>query len=108
MKIKKEMILRRVGSDVIMIPVGSALLEHNGMFMLSEVSQVALVVKHPPANTGGAGDAGSNSGSGRSPGEENGKYSSVFLPGESHGQRSLAGLAHTHTTINGLPWTQLK
>ena len=66
------------------------------------------MVKHPPANTGGAGDAGSNSGSGRSPGEENGKYSSVFLPGESHGQRSLAGLAHTHTTINGLPWTQLK
>lgn len=36
MKIKKEMILRRVGSDIIMIPVGSALLEHNGMFMLSE------------------------------------------------------------------------
>ena len=33
------------------------------------------VVKHPPAN---AGEAGSNSGAGRSPGGENGKYSSIL------------------------------
>ena len=33
------------------------------------------VVKHPPAN---AGDAGSNSGLGRSPGGENGKHSSIL------------------------------
>ena len=30
------------------------------------------MVKHPPANAGDAGDAGSISGSGRSPGEGNG------------------------------------
>ena len=36
-----------------------------------------------------AGDLGSIPGLGRSPGEENG--STHFLPGEFHGQRSLAG-----------------
>ena len=35
-------------------------------------------------------DLGSISGSGRSPGEGNGT-TPVFLPGESHGQRSLVG-----------------
>ena len=37
------------------------------------------------------GDSGSILGSGRSPGEGNGKPTPVFLPGKSHGQRSLAG-----------------
>ena len=37
------------------------------------------------------GDPGSTPGSGRSPGEGNGKPTPVFLPGESHGQRNLAG-----------------
>ena len=36
-----------------------------------------------------AGDLGSISGSGRSPGE--GQPTAVFMPGESHGQRSLEG-----------------
>ena len=36
-----------------------------------------------------AGDPGSNPGSGRSPAEGNGNP--VFLPGKSHGGRSLAG-----------------
>ena len=45
------------------------------------------MVKDPPAN---AGDLGSIPGSGRSPGGGNGNPL-VFLPGESHGQRSLAG-----------------
>ena len=36
MKIKKEMILRKIGNDVILVPIGSALMEHNGLFMLSE------------------------------------------------------------------------
>ena len=36
-----------------------------------------------------AGDAGSIPGPGRSPGE--GSSNPVFLPGQSHGQRSLAG-----------------
>ena len=37
-----------------------------------------------------AGDLGSIPGSGRSPREGNGLPTAVFLPGESHGQRSLA------------------
>ena len=48
-------------------------------------SQVAQMVKNPPAS---AGDTGSIPGSGRSPGRQ---PTPVFLPGESHGQRSLAG-----------------
>ena len=44
------------------------------------------MVKNLPAN---AGDTGSIPGSGRSPGEGHG--STVFLPGKSHGQRSLVG-----------------
>ena len=47
------------------------------------------MVKNLPAN---AGDVGLISGLGRSPGEGNGnplQYS--FLPGKSHGQRSLVG-----------------
>ena len=47
-----------------------------------------LGVKNPPAD---AADSGSIPGSGRSPGEGNGQPTPVFLPGESCGQRSLAG-----------------
>ena len=47
-----------------------------------------LVVKNLPAS---AGDGGLIPGSGRSPGKGNGNPTPVFLPGESHGQRSLAG-----------------
>ena len=36
MKIKKEMILRKIGNDVILVPIGSALMEHIGLFMLSD------------------------------------------------------------------------
>ena len=38
-----------------------------------------------------AGDTGSIPGSGRSPGGGNGNPTPIFLPGESHGQRSLVG-----------------
>ena len=44
------------------------------------------MIKNLPAN---AGDVGSIPGSERSPGESNGNP--LFLPGKSHGQRSLAG-----------------
>ena len=37
------------------------------------------------------GDPGSMHGSGRSPGEGNDNPLTVFLPGESHGRRSLVG-----------------
>ena len=43
------------------------------------------------ASARNAGDLGSIPGSGRSPGEGNGSPFPVFLPGESHGQRSLVG-----------------
>ena len=46
------------------------------------------LVKNPPAN---AGNPGSIPGLGRSPGEGNGHPTPVFLPGESHEQRSLEG-----------------
>ena len=38
-----------------------------------------------------AGNLGSIPGSGRSPGESKWQPTPVFLPGESHGQRSLVG-----------------
>ena len=54
-------------------------------------SQVVLVVKNLPANAGGIRDRGSIPGLGRSDGEGNGNLLQHFLPGESHGQRNLAG-----------------
>ena len=51
---------------------------------------MALVVKNPPANAEDMRDAGSIPGLGRSL-EEGMQPTPVFLPGESHGQRSLAG-----------------
>ena len=52
-------------------------------------SEVALVVKNLLANAGDIRDTGSIPGPGRSPGEGNWQPTPVFLPGESHGQRSL-------------------
>ena len=49
------------------------------------------MVKNLPASAGDAGDLGSIPGSGRSPGGGKGNPVQYFLPGESHGQRSLAG-----------------
>ena len=46
------------------------------------------MVKNLPANAGGLGLI---PGSRRSPGEEDSNLFPVFLPGKSHGQRSLAG-----------------
>ena len=66
---------------------------YNGAF------QVVLVVKNPPAIAGDLRDMNLIPGSGRSPAEGNGnpfhsipvQSIPVFLPGKSHGQRSLAG-----------------
>ena len=52
--------------------------------------QVALVVKNPPANSGDLRDAGSIL-AGKSPCRRAWQPILVFLSGESHGQRSLAG-----------------
>ena len=52
--------------------------------------QMMLMVKNPPANTGDIRDVDSVPGWGRSHGGEHGNHSSpVFLPGKSHGQKSL-------------------
>ena len=52
---------------------------------------MAPLVKNRPAGAGVTGDAGSIPGLGRSPGEGNGKPLQYFLPGKSHGQKSLGG-----------------
>ena len=49
---------------------------------------MALVLKNAPTNAGDVRVAGLIPGLGRSPGEGN---TAVFLPGGSHGQRSLVG-----------------
>ena len=38
MEIKKDMIMRKVGNETILVPLGNALKEHNGLFMLSETA----------------------------------------------------------------------
>ena len=57
------------------------------------ISQVVLVVKNSPANTGDVRDVDSILGSGN-PLEEG--MATVFLPGESHGQSSLEGYCPQH------------
>ena len=49
------------------------------------------VGQNPPANAGDAGDTGSIPGSGRFPWRRKRRLALLFLPGESHGQRSLVG-----------------
>ena len=62
------------------------------------------MVKNPPANAGDAGDTGDGVSileSGRCPGGGNGNPAPVCLPGESHGQRNLAGY-----TVHGITKSQ--
>ena len=61
------------------------------LFPFSWASQVALVVKKLPANAGDVREAGLIPGIGRIPWRRAWQPTPVFLPGESHGQRSLAG-----------------
>ena len=51
---------------------------------------MVLAVKNPPTNAGVVRDTSSIPGSGRSPGRRKRQPTPVFLPGESHGQSSLA------------------
>ena len=70
------------------------------------------MVKNPSANTGDTRDAGSIPGLGRSP--EGGQGNPLlYLPGESHGQRSLAGYSpwdhkESDTTEHNTAATELK
>ena len=52
---------------------------------------LCVMVKNPPADTGDIRDPGSIRGSGRFPGEGNDNPFLYSHPGESHGQRILAG-----------------
>ena len=54
-------------------------------------SNVALVVKNSPPSAGDIRDTGSIPVSGRSPGVRKWQPTPVFMPGESHRQRSLVG-----------------
>ena len=54
-------------------------------------SQLALVVKNLPSNAGGIRDGGLIPSLGRSLGGGHGNPLPVFMPGEFHGQKSLAG-----------------
>ena len=58
---------------------------------IDRASQVVLVVKNPPANAGDIIDMGLIPVSGRFPWRRAWQPTPVFLPGESHGQRSLVG-----------------
>ena len=62
---------------------------------ISEGFPGGSVIKRLPANAGDTGDAGLIPGSGRSPGARAWQPTLVFLPGESHGQRSLVGYSQT-------------
>ena len=64
----------------------------------SGASQVALVVKNPPANAGDTRVEGLIPGSGRSPGVGHREPSPVFIPGEPHRWGSLAGNKELDTT----------
>ena len=70
--------------------VGSPIYLFNLTFLLNFGGAFpgGVVLKNPPAN---AEDLGSIRGSGRSPGGGNGSSTPVFLPRESHGQRSPWG-----------------
>ena len=57
--------------------------------LVKRVSEVSTVVKNPPSNAGDMRDAGLVPGWGRSPGWGTGWPTLVFLPGGSHGRRSL-------------------
>ena len=63
---------------------------------------MVLAVKNLPANAGDVRDMGSIPGSGRPPGRGHWQSTPVFLPGESHGQGSLAGYSpqgHTESDV---------
>ena len=75
----------------------------SGMRLNHWTSQMVLVVKNPPANAGYIKRYGFNPWVGKNPWRTAWKPTPVFLPGESHGQWSLAsyssqGLKESDTT----------
>ena len=68
------------------------------------VSQVALVVKNAPVNAGDIKRPGFHPWVGKIPWRRAWQSTPVFLPGEFHGQRSVAGYSHGVAKS----WTRLK
>ena len=77
----------RVGSP----ELEGAMFKFDSFYGCERASQVALMVKNPPANAGNVRDAGYNLWVRKILWRRAWQPTSVFLPGESHGQRSLAG-----------------
>ena len=63
----------------------------------NRASQMVLVVKNTPTNTGNLRDAGSIPGSGRSPGEGNGNPLQYSCLGNSTGRGALQATVHRVT-----------
>ena len=63
---------------------------------------MALVIKNLLANARDVRDTGSIPGLGRSPEGGNGKPTPVFLPGESHGQKSYGSKGHRELGVTEL------
>ena len=70
--------------------------------MLVRASQVALVIKSSPTNAGDVRDVGSIPGWGDALEEG---ITPVFLPGESHGQRSMVGYSPQVCQESGQDWS---
>ena len=70
---------------------GGALMSGISAHIEPGASQVALMVKNPSANAGDVRDVEFNPWIGKIPWRRTGQPTTVFLPEESPGQRSLAG-----------------
>ena len=73
----------------------------------SWASQLALVIKNMPANARTSKRHGFNPQVGKIPWRRAQQPTPVFLPGESHGQRGLAGYSpqgHTESDITEASW----
>ena len=78
-------------SLICFISLQKCLIKYCGsVYFIIWASQMVLMVKNPVASAGDMRDTGLIPGSGRSPEEEK-TPTPVFLPRESHGQRSLVG-----------------
>ena len=75
-----------------MLEWGALCLKFGKHYGFEGASQVVPMVKNLPANAGDTRDKGLIPGSGKIPWRRNWEPTPAFLPGESQGQRSLAGV----------------
>ena len=81
----------RERTNISYVPIQGVTSDIYNMVLCWWTSPVAQWWRNLPAKAGDSRDRGSIPESGRSPGVGNDKPTPVFLPGKSHGQRSLAG-----------------